>query len=84
MINNNDQNSTLSKLKLLRDRYYAHTDSEINITTHSKKTRLSAFDKQDFYANKIGADFLAHPANANLRKEYFVTVFQNNINNRIY
>lgn len=51
----------------------------------SKKTRPSAFDKQDFYSNKIGADFfdfLAHPANANLRKEDFVTVFQNYINNK--
>lgn len=33
VINNNDQDSTLNKLKLLRDKFYAHTDSEINILT---------------------------------------------------
>lgn len=33
MIEDNDQDSTLSKLKLLRDKFYAHTDNEINIMT---------------------------------------------------
>lgn len=76
VIENNDQNSTLSKLKILRDRYYAHTDSEINITTQDLfPTYNEVWELMDIIERFLVAIYSEYNAGIDLKIDRFLTKY---------
>lgn len=76
VIENNDQNSTLSKLKILRDRYHAHTDSEINITTQDLfPTYNEVWELMDVIERFLVAIYSEYNVDIDLRIDRFLTKY---------
>lgn len=76
MIEDNHQDSTLSKLKILRDRYYAHTDSEINITTQDLfPTYNEVWELMDTIERFLIAIYSEYNAGIDLRIDRFLNKY---------
>ena len=74
VINNNDQDSTLNKLKLLRDKFYAHTDDAINILTQDLfPTYNEVWELMDIIERFLVAIYSEYDAGIDLRIDRFLT-----------
>ncbi|WP_286733925.1 MULTISPECIES: hypothetical protein [Sphingobacterium] len=76
MIEDNDQDSTLSKLKLLRDKFYAHTDNEINIITQDLfPTYNEVWELMDAIERFLVAIYSEYDAGIDLRIDRFLNKY---------
>lgn len=76
VINNNDQDSTLNKLKLLRDKFYAHTDSEINILTQDLFPSYNeVWELMDAIERFLVAIYSEYNAGIDLKIDRFLTKY---------
>ncbi|WP_286766694.1 MULTISPECIES: hypothetical protein [Sphingobacterium] len=76
MIEDNYQDSTLNKLKLLRDKFYAHTDSEINILTQDLfPTYNEVWELMDIIERFLVAIYSEYSAGIDLRIDRFLNKY---------
>ncbi len=76
MIEDNDQDSTLSKLKLLRDKFYAHTDNEINIMTQDLFPSYNeVWELMDAIERFLVAIYSEYNAGIDLKIDRFLTKY---------
>ncbi len=76
MIEDSYQDSTLNKLKLLRDKFYAHTDSEINILTQDLfPTYNEVWELMDIIERFLVAIYSEYSAGIDLRIDRFLNKY---------
>ncbi|MFU1855671.1 hypothetical protein ACK8HY_01510 [Sphingobacterium sp. NGMCC 1.201703] len=76
VIEDNDQDSTLNKLKLLRDKFYAHTDSQINIMTQDLfPTYNEVWELMDVIERFLVAIYSEYDAGIDLRIDRFLNKY---------
>ncbi|MFD1771211.1 AbiU2 domain-containing protein [Sphingobacterium suaedae] len=76
VIDDNDQDSTLNKLKLLRDKFYAHTDDQINILTQDLfPTYNEVWDLMNVIERFLVAIYSEYDAGIDLRIDRFLNKY---------
>ena len=76
VIEDKDQDSTLNKLKLLRDKFYAHTDSQINIMTQDLfPTYNEVWELMDVIERFLVAIYSEYDAGIDLRIDRFLNKY---------